>query len=287
MKFDYFKPQTMQVLWDNVNGLDKVSYLAGGTDLIVKSKNEVLSPSNMVDLQLLDELKGIKEDNDVIVIGAMETHANVHKCSLIKEYASALADASSRVGAVQIRNMGTVGGNICNASPAADSVPAFMALDAQITLESPQGERTIALKDFFILPSRPLINDKEVLKTITIKKCGKQEGTGFVKIGKRKAMAISVINGAAYLKVENGVITDARVVLGSIAAKTVHIAQAEEFLIGKQPTAENFKQAGEIAASSIKPITDVRSTEEYRVDSSKIVVKRALEAAYENVEAKA
>lgn len=280
MKFDYFRANNLKELFDYVSKLDTVSYLAGGSDLIVKINNDVIKTDNVVDISRLEELKGIVDNGETITIGALETHDHVMNSALIKEFAPALAHASSEVGATQIRNMGTLGGNICNASPAADSVPALMIYDAELTLVNGNEERKVMLKDFLHLPSRPNIQPKELLKSITIKKIKPGEGSDFVKIGKRKAMAISVVNGAAFLQVSNDKITDVRLSLGSVAAKTVRMSAAEEYLLGKAPTAENFEKAGEIAKGEVTPITDVRSTQEYRSDSSAVVIKRALENAF-------
>lgn len=282
MGFKYFKPQNLVEAVNKAKSSSAPYFLSGGSDLMVKIRNKVLAPEILIDVTGIEELNGISEDENTVTVGAAATHMEIAKSEIVQKHIYVLAEGSASVGSPQIRNSATVGGNICNASPAADSVPPLMVLDGEVTLFDGENYETVALDQFFNLPGKPHIKKEQVLVNIKVNKIKANQGASFYKIGKRKSLAIAVLNGASFLHVEDNKIVKARVVLGSVAAKTIRLYEVEKWLTGKEPTEENFIKAGEMGAQMIVPIDDVRSTKEYRTDASAGVIKKTLMAAYNN-----
>jgi len=260
------------------------SLLAGGTDLMVKLKEGMIKPTAVIDLDGLEELKGIHIEAGRIVIGALTTHTQLDQSEIINRYAPALAKAGGIIGSPQIRNKGTVGGNMGNASPAADTVPVLIALGAEVTLSSENEIYTIPLEELFLGPGRTLLKQGELI-TITSFKVSKHQGCSFQKLGKRKALSISVINVSASMEIdpETYVIKKAIIALGSVAATVVRGSDGEEILVGKCYSPELIKEAAEATAKAIKPIDDVRSTAVYRKRVARVLVRRALEEAWSQI----
>ena len=237
---------------------------AGGTNLYVDRKNGKFLNKDYVSLDKLHELKQVTEQADGWHIGSMVNFACAEKLEI--PGAECFVSAASQVGAPQIRNRGTVGGNIISASPAADSVPALMALDAKVVLQSVGGSRVVALTEFMKGPGKTDLRHGELMTEIIIPK-----GTGasvFHKVGKRNALAIAICNQAVYMETDGNKITEIRIALGSVAPTAVRAYQAEALLKGTDKAAlENneFKQAlNDALMQDICPIDDVRATKEYR-----------------------
>jgi CO/xanthine dehydrogenase FAD-binding subunit len=188
----------------------------------------------------------------------------------VKKYCPILAQAAASVGATQIRNRGTLGGNVCNASPAADTVPALVALGAIATVLSAEQERKVPLEELYVGVGKTSIGSNELLTFISIPLPAENSAGSFFKLGKRKAQAISIINGAVCIGVNAAErkFTDVHVVLGSVAPTVLRIKEAEERLIGRSINRQNIENAAEIVKNNINPITDVRATAEYRKDVS-------------------
>ena len=237
---------------------------AGGTNLYVDRKHGKFLDKDYVSLDKLQELKQVVEQEDGWHIGSMVNFATAEKLTI--PGAECFIDAASQVGAPQIRNRGTVGGNIISASPAADSVPALMALDAKVVLKSVAGERMVALAEFMKGPGRTDLQPGELMTEVIIPK-----GTGtsvFSKAGKRNALAIAICNQAVYMETAGNKITEIRIAMGSVAPTAVRAYNTEALLKGIDKTAlENseFKKALKDALlKDICPIDDVRATKEYR-----------------------
>ncbi|MBS4021360.1 MAG: xanthine dehydrogenase family protein subunit M [Dethiobacter sp.] len=276
MELTYHRPKTWPDLLDAIGGLNDYAFVAGGTDLLVKLKRNSFITQNLVDISAVTELQGIAEAGGKITIGAAVTHARLIHSSFIRERAFVLAEAASRIGSPQIRNTATIGGNIVSASPAADSVPALMVLDACVEVDS-QGQKVyIALPDFFQGPGKTLLTKGELITAVRITALKPKEGASFIKLGKRKAMAISVVNGAAWVRVENGVIEDVRLAVGAVGPTPLRLPAVEEWLKGRQAGSGVLDDAGKMAIQYARAISDIRSTAEYRRDMVEIVVKRSL-----------
>ncbi len=243
---------------------EKAAILAGGTDLLVKIKLRVLEPEYVISLKKVrSELSGIRREGDEIVIGAATLLRDIELNDSILKLAPALFDAVIVMGGVQIRNMGTIGGNLGNASPAADTAPPLLVHSASVKLLSASGERVVPLEEFFTGPGRTVMRSDEIIYEVRLKPLGKGCGSAFMKIA-RTAFDLAKISAAAMICVEDGVIKEAKVAVGSAAPTPVRARSAEEALVGKAPTPETFLEAGKAARNDISPIDDVRSTAWYR-----------------------
>jgi len=240
--------------------------LAGGTDLMVRMTGEIGEPPERVlDIWALDELRGITLSADALVIGALTTYTELRHSEVVAESAPALAEAAATIGAAQIQNRGTIGGNIVNASPAGDTLPVLLALSAEMVLGSANGERTVPADDFWPSYRATARRDDELLVRIRIPLVtGRQ--VRFRKIGTRRAQAISKVVMALAWRSESddGPWTDARLALGSVAATTVRAPATESTLEGARPTRETADAAVEALSAELEPIDDVRSTADYR-----------------------
>jgi len=270
-KFKYLKPKTIEealcYLDENV---DEKKVIAGGTDLMVKLRRNTIDPDLIIDISEIEDLKGIFRKDGFIVVGAATTLTEIAESPLLKEYCPILPQAAASVGAVQIRNRGTIGGNIANASPSADTVPALVALGAEATLMSRGQERKVSLEEMYLGPGKTLIKPNELLTSLSFPEPEGSWGGVFFKLGKRKAQAISIVNGAVQIRVDDtrSRFKDARIALGAVAPTVLRIREAEESLMDREISCENIKKAAEIVRSKISPITDVRATAEYRREVS-------------------
>jgi len=240
--------------------------LAGGTDLMVQIAGEIGEPPvRLLDIWALDELRGIGVDGDALVLGALTTYTELRQSKEVAELVPALGEAAATIGAAQIQNRGTIGGNVINASPAGDTLPVLLAMDAEMVLGGPAGERTIAAGAFWTAYRTTPRRDDELLLRIRIPLVADRQ-VRFRKIGTRRAQAISkVVMALAWRSAgEDAPWTDVRVALGSIAATTVRVGSAESALEGSRPAREAADAAAAALTGSIEPIDDVRSTADYR-----------------------
>lgn len=239
--------------------------LAGGTDLMVQLTGELGEPpERILDIWALDELRGIAHEGDGLVIGALTTYAEIRRSPVVAELLPALAEAAATIGAAQIQNRGTLGGNVVNASPAGDTLPVLLATDAEMILGSTSGVRTVAAADFWPAYRTTARRDDELLLRIRIPLTPARQ-VRFRKIGTRRAQAISKVVMALSWRVENGGLwREVRLALGSVAATTIRVPVTEAVLEGASPTRETTAAAGEALAAEIQPIDDVRSTADYR-----------------------
>ena len=253
-----------------------ITPIAGGTDIMVRITGEIGEPpERMVDLSRLAELRGISVDGDAVVIGAATTYTEIRRSDACREHLTALVEAAATIGAAQIQNRGTLGGNIANASPAGDTLPVLLALDAAIVVGGARGERTIPAADFWVAYRQTALAPDELVLRVRIPVAGGREAR-FRKIGTRRAQAISkVVLALAWREARGsaaGTWTDVRLALGSVADRPIRATRTEAVLEGSAPTPETADAAAEALAAEIQPIDDVRSTAEYR----RVVAARAL-----------
>jgi CO/xanthine dehydrogenase FAD-binding subunit len=253
-----------------------ITPIAGGTDLMVRITGEIGEPpARMVDLSRLAELRGIALDGGAIVIGAAATFTDIRRSDACREHLPVLVAAAATIGAAQIQNRGTLGGNIANASPAGDTLPVLLALGASIVVGGPRGEREIPADAFWVAYRRTALAPDELILRIRIPIAGGREAR-FRKIGTRRAQAISkVVLALAWHEAEPGGgrgWTDVRLGLGSVADRPIRARATEAVLEGAAPTPETADAAAEALAAEIHPIDDVRSTADYR----RVVAARAL-----------
>jgi CO/xanthine dehydrogenase FAD-binding subunit len=252
----------------------QVTPIAGGTDVMVRITGEIGEPpTRMVDLSRLEELRGIAVDGASIVLGARTTYTEIRRSDLCREHLPTLVEAAATIGAAPIQNRGTLGGNIANASPAGDTLPVLLSLDAEIEIAGPRGARTVPGSAFWVAYRRTALAPDELIVRVRIPIAGGREAR-FRKIGTRRAQAISkVVLAVAWRDGGTGrAWSDVRVALGSVADRPVRASAAEAALEGADPTPETADAAAEALAGEIHPIDDVRSTAEYR----RVVAARAL-----------
>jgi len=255
--------------------------IAGGTDLMVALTGELgQPPERIVDLWHLDALRGISADGEALTIGALTTYTEVRRSALCREHLPGLVEAAATIGATQIQNRGTLGGNIANASPAGDTLPVWLAMDATFSLGSIRGERTVRAADFWIDYRRTALQPDELLLRIRVPLANGQE-MRYRKVGTRRAQAISKVVIALAWREIPGVDgwTDVRVALGSVAATPIRARATEVAMEGRWPIPETADLAAETLAAEIHPIDDVRSTAEYRRIVSARVLHRLIREA--------
>ena len=248
--------------------------IAGGTDLMVALTGELGEPpARTVDLWRLDELREITADGKELTLGALTTYTQIRSSALCREHLPGLVEAAATIGAAQIQNRGTLGGNIANASPAGDTLPVLLAMDASFVLGSVRGERTVPATEFWTGYRRTALAPDELVVRIRIPLRGGQE-IRYRKVGTRRAQAISKVVLALAWREVPGVPgwTDVRVGLGSVAATPIRARATEADMEGRSPNPETADLAAETLAAEIHPIDDVRSTAKYR----RIVAARVL-----------
>jgi carbon-monoxide dehydrogenase medium subunit len=277
---EMYQPTSLQeasrLLKDNGPG---GRFLAGGTDLVIAIKEKGLLPKYVVDLKKVPGLSGIRENGDgSITIGALTTMREIETAPLITGKFPFLAQSAAEVGSIQIRNRATVGGNMANATPSADVAPALIALNAAATIFSAAGERTVSLKEFFRGPSQSVMTPDEILTEITIPKTDPRLVGEYIKFSPRDMMDLAYVGVAvAYvLDEKERRCENVRIVLGAVAPTPIRAPKAEAILEGRILTEELATRAGEMAAQEAKPISDVRSSADYRRAMVGVMTKRAL-----------
>ncbi len=281
--FDYYVPASVaeacQLLAENI---DCAKVISGGTDLLPKMKHGLLSPQILVSIKKIPGLRKIEYvQGKGVVIGAASTINDIVFSEVVQQKYPSVSNAAHTMAANQVRHSGTVGGNLVSAVPSADMPPILMALNATATIEGPNGQRQLPVEDVFCGPSKCLLEKSEIITEIIIPDQA-MTGSTYFKFALRRAGALAVVGVAAAVQVENDVIKDARVALGAVAPVPMRAKKTEEFLIGKKISDELLEEAGKIAASECKPITDFRASEEYRRDLVRIYTKRALRKAIDH-----
>lgn len=285
-EFDYLVPETVAEACAMLkeHGKDAVVF-SGGTDVIVKMKEKVLLPKYLISMKELSDLKKIEEvPGKGIVIGSRITHNGLVSSDILKKKYPSVCSAANSMANNQVRNRGTIGGNIINATPSADLPPILITLGAYVTLVDVDGStREVKVEDFITGVGTVDIKPTEILTTVTIpEEANKLTGSKYHKFALRKSGALAVVGTAVAVQVEGGVIKDAKICLGAVAVKPVRAAKAEAHLIGKKATDELYAEAGEIAKTECKPIDDFRSSAEYRTAMVSVFTKRSLKSAVEN-----
>ena len=279
MSCSYYAPQQLEELLAILaEKKEKAKMLAGGTDLVIALQEGELEYDYIVALHKIPEMKGITLSGDTIVIGAMTTHTEVERSPLIRANALLLAQAAAAVGSPQIRNVGTLGGNICNASPAADTVPALIVLDASVKIVSNGSEREMPLEDLFLGMGKTKLGGDEVIKEISFKALPDGAGSIFVKLARRNALAISRISVAAIVT-SNEYVTDCRIAMGAVAPNPFRVRSAEQAWLGRTITADNLNICVEAAFQEISATLGQRASAIYKKRAGKALVRRALSLA--------
>jgi len=283
-EFEYFNPSTLS---EAISILDKHKWnakvLGGGTDLLIEMKQRRLTPKYVIDIKKISEFDYIKYDeNEGLKIGALVTHSSLVNSTVVQEKYNLLSEASLAVGSVQTRNKGTIIGNICNASPSADTIPALIALDAELKLVSIEGERIVKVEKFFVGPFKTILKDTEIVTEIQVPKLPPNSGGTYLNLSKITAEDETLIGIGVVISIENltnKICRDVRIGLGSVAPTPMRAKMAEKFLKGKRIEDIICEQAAEIAANESSP----RSRAEYRREMVKVFIKRALDKSLKKI----
>lgn len=279
-EFDFLQPKSLAEVFSMLEEHgSSAKLLAGGTDLLVQMKMERQHPAYVISLSKVKELEGIKADGG-LTIGAMTSIRTISRSEPVMADYAALQEACNAYSTVSVMLMGTLGGNLCNASPASDTAPALMVHDASVVLKSAKGARTVLLRDFFTGPGKTVIQPGEIMTAIELPKPAPCTGSAFMKIS-RVVADISQVCAAVVLVRDGDKITDCRIALGSVGPTPVRMKHAVGTLIGHHGTPAAFAAAADIISKDITPITDVRATEKYRRHVARIIVRDALQTAWQ------
>jgi carbon-monoxide dehydrogenase medium subunit len=267
--------EVLNILSDQNNSAKVIS---GGTDLVLEiEKGAHGSISTLLDISRVPGLDNIIIDADGIIhIGATVTHNQAVKSEILHQYAPLLVEACFGVGSPQIRNRGTIVGNIVTASPANDTISPLMALDAELLLKSKTSERIVMLSDFYTGVRKTILRSDEIVVEIRFNGLNSSTRSVYKKYALRKAQAISLVNASVIISIDKDKITKARITLGAVAPTIIHANKAENFLIGKNLSKEVIDQASKLVSEDVSPINDIRSSADYRTKISSILVKRGL-----------
>jgi xanthine dehydrogenase small subunit len=241
-----------------------IRVVAGGTDLMVLMNAHQLDDAEFLDLWRVNEMRGITDEGDALRIGALSTYTQLIESAMIQLHVPALVAASRTIGAIQIQNRGTIGGNVVNASPAGDSLPVLAAYDAEVEIGSGRGTRRVPFNRFYAGYRRTVLDPDELVLAVRIQKMKKGERDFFWKVGTRRAQAISKTVMAAKAQIANGRIGSISIGVGSVAPTVIRVPQTERLLAGAALTSDLVERARRLIAQEVAPITDLRSTEHYR-----------------------
>lgn len=283
--FEYFKPCDVKEACSLLYKYGaEAKALAGGTDLLIKIKRGFITPAVVVDLTGLEDLKYIRLDDGWIRIGALTLLREVATSVLLKERAGLLVTAAGLIGSRQIRNMATIGGNLCNAAPSADTAAPLLALEARVRIVGVEGAREVPLADFFLGPGQTCLAPGEILTEVAFPEPEPFTRSVYLKYTRREAMDIALVGVAAVLQFGEAekVLQTARLALAAVAPTPIRVPSAEQVLSGlplnhgAQEVSAAVKKAAVLAQESVRPITDVRASAEYRRYLVGVLVERAI-----------
>lgn len=283
----YSKVKTVTEFRDLVSKYKKsAKVIAGGSDLLVKMKLKEELPKVLIDIQGIRDLDYIGSDDDKsLKIGALTTIHSVATSSLVRKSYELLAEAASKLGTQQIRNRATIGGNLCNAAPSADIAPPLIALGAMVKATDGETERLIRIDRFFAGPGKTILNQGEILAEIQIDKPTPQSRGVYLKHTLRRSLDLAIVGVAVLVRMDGEACSDIKISLGAVAPTPIRAKGAEEFIKGKKIESEILEKTGRIASDETDPINDSRSSADYRRMMVKVLVKRAILAAVEKVNA--
>jgi len=279
-----YLPRTLTELWSYLDGEPEAQVYAGGTDLLVKMRNRKLSAApTLICMERLEELREVTENAAGIRIGAVVTHTKLLRHPLISRYLPVLDQALRTLGSPLIRNMGTIGGNICTASPAGDTLPPLYILQADVELHSRNAFRILPIREFITGPGETQLQKREIMTGIRVRKPERYNVHHFEKVGQRKSMACAVASMAAMLRLSpDGIIEAARLAWGSVGPTIVTDATLEDALLGKKLSRETLTDTAQRIKQIVTPIVDVRASADYRRTVSGNLLLRLLDAQPQN-----
>lgn len=278
-RFDYLEPQSL----DEALGMlaehgERARLVAGSTDFLVRWRTGVWRPDTVVCMQHVPGLDSITfNDDDGLTLGALVTVQDIEQSDVVRSRYPALVAGATAFAGVQVRNLATVVGNICNASPAGDTLPALLAYDTQCRIVGPEGERWLPLDEVFLGPGQTALAAGEIMTELRLPAPAPNTGGLYIKHSPRGAMDISAVGVASVVSLaDDGTCARVRIALGAVAPTPMRANGAEGRLVGQQPTDANIAEAGRIAAQASRPIADVRSGADYRREIARVLTDRTL-----------
>jgi CO/xanthine dehydrogenase FAD-binding subunit len=281
-KFDYLEPNTIDEalsMLSRYKGRAKV--MAGGTDILPKLKRrEIKAPEYIIDLKGIPNLDYIKYDEvGGLSLGALVTIHAVETSPIVQERFGVLFQAAESMASTQVRNRGTIAGNLCSAVPSADTAPALLTLEASLKLISQKGERIVNVEDFFTGPNETVLTNEEILKEIHVPNLPPHSRGRYLKLTPRRSMDLAIVGVAAVVVAEDGICNDIRIALGAVAPTPIRARRAENMIRGQKLSDEVIEGAARVAAEECRPISDHRASAEYRCDMVEVLTKRAIQQA--------
>jgi CO/xanthine dehydrogenase FAD-binding subunit len=281
-KFDYLEPNTIDEalsMLSQYKGRAKV--IAGGTDILPKLKErEIEVPEYIIDLKGISDLDYIKYDEvGGLSLGALVTIHAVETSPIVQERFGVLCQAAESMASTQVRNRGTLAGNLCNAVPSADTAPALLTLEASLKLTSRKGERIVNVEDFFTGPNETVLTDEEILQEIHVPNLPPHSRGRYLKLTPRRSMDLAIVGVAAVVIAENGICNDIRIALGAVAPTPIRAKRTENMIRGQKLSGEVIERAAQIAAEECCPISDHRASAEYRCNMVEVLTRQAIKQA--------
>ena len=281
--FEYHAPASIQEALECLcQCAGKAKVLAGGTDLLVSMKKREQVPEHLINLKGIKGLNAIRYDEKQgLAIGGLATVGDIERSQIVKEKFTALWDAVNVMAAPQVRNLGTIGGNLCSAVPSADTAPPLITLGASVRLLGTNGERSVPVEFFFKGPGESVLKADEILVEVLVPNPPENSGGAYFKLMRRNAMDLALVGAAVFLRInkDKKVCQEARIALGAVAPTPMRAPKAEQVLLGRAVNEETAKEAGNTARLEAKPISDIRASEAYRRDMVGVLTKRAIMAA--------
>ncbi|MDG2077812.1 MAG: xanthine dehydrogenase family protein subunit M [Arenicellales bacterium] len=280
--FDYKLPASLDELTDMLNHDEHTArLLAGGTDLVVAMRAGRITPEVVIDTKRVEEMNELSFNDHTMILGASVTCRTVCRNPQVIKNFPALIDCATLIGGTQIQNRATLGGNLCNAAPSADTIPTLIVLKAQAHICGPHGSRHVPVEEFCTGPGQTILEPNEILVSFSIPLPHENEGAFFIRFIPRNDMDIAIANAAASIVIDNSgeTIIEGRVAIGSVAPTPLYVSDVEPVLSGRPITDEVIAQAADIARQAARPITDMRGTVDQRKHLTHVLVRRALKGA--------
>lgn len=265
----------------------KTRFLAGGTDVLVQMRSDIITPDDLIDVKKIQGVKDITKNKDGSwTLGIAVTGAEMSEHAEFKKAWPGLVEATDLIGSTQIQGRATIVGNLCNGSPAADSVPAQIAAGATVSIIGPSGKRIVAVEDIPTGPSKTSLGKGELISAIHIPDRGKNAGDAYLRFIPRTEMDIAVVGCGVSLRLDNGIITEARVALGAVAPTVLLVDECSKALIGTKLDETALKKLARAAENACNPINDKRGTIEFRTEVAGVLAVRTAKKAYDRAQGK-
>ena len=269
------------------NSAGQIRFLAGGTDVLVQMRSDILTPDDLIDIKLIQGVKDITQNNDGSwTLGIGVSGAEMSEHAEFKKAWPGLVEATDLIGSTQIQGRATIVGNLCNGSPAADSVPAQIAAGATVSVIGPSGERIEKVENIPTGPSKTSLKKGELISAVHIPARGKNAGDAYLRFIPRTEMDIAVVGCAVSLRLDNGIITEARVALGAVAPTVLLVDECAQAIIGTKLDKAALKKLAQAAEKACNPIDDKRGTIEFRTDIAGVLAVRTAKKAYDRAQGK-